>query len=283
MKISGRKPNQGDEILRVVNSGKTSAAEAARLFGIYRSSVSRLMSKTRAEEGCGSPVRFSFPNRLNSGSRLYSRKFSKTRRTHHGRTDRMADEWHVSLLKEDVTAWNEAWDNNRRSSVDLIEADLSEAMLIGVNLSGADLSRADLSGANLSEANLSMANLSRANLSETNLSGADLSGAGLYRSTLWRADLDGTNFERASADSTIFGGLNLSNCRGLDSVRHSGPSTLGLDSIIRSKGRIPKIFLRGIGLPDEWITYIPSLVGDGIQFFSCFISYSSLDKPFAVR
>jgi hypothetical protein len=36
-------------------------------------------------------------------------------------------------------------------------------------------------------------------------------------------------------------------------------------------------------LPDEWITYIPSLVGDGIQFFSCFISYSSKDKPFAVR
>ena len=36
-------------------------------------------------------------------------------------------------------------------------------------------------------------------------------------------------------------------------------------------------------MPDEWITYIPSLVGDGIQFFSCFISYSSKDKPFAVR
>jgi TIR domain len=64
---------------------------------------------------------------------------------------------------------------------------------------------------------------------------------------------------------------------------HIGPSILGVDSIIRSKGKIPEIFLRGIGLPDEWITYIPSLVGDGIQFFSCFISYSSLDKPFAVR
>jgi hypothetical protein len=36
-------------------------------------------------------------------------------------------------------------------------------------------------------------------------------------------------------------------------------------------------------LPDEWIAYIPTLIGDGIQFFSCFISYSSLDKPFAVR
>jgi hypothetical protein len=61
------------------------------------------------------------------------------------------------------------------------------------------------------------------------------------------------------------------------------PSTLGVDSIIRSKGRIPEIFLRGVGLPDQWIDYIPSLVWDGIQFFSCFISYSSVDKPFALR
>ena len=37
------------EILRMVNSGKTSAAEAARLFGLHRSSVSRLMSQARAE------------------------------------------------------------------------------------------------------------------------------------------------------------------------------------------------------------------------------------------
>jgi hypothetical protein len=195
----------------------------------------------------------------------------------------MTNEWHISLLKEDVWAWNASWDNDRRDNVDLIEADLSEAMLIGVNLSGADLSKANLSGANLSEANLSRVDLSRANLSETILSGADLSGAGLYRSTLWRAVLDGTNFERASIDSTIFGGVDLSNCRGLDSVRHDGPSTLGFDSIIRSKGRIPEVFLRGVGLPDEWITYIPSLVGDGIQFYSCFISYSSSDKPFAIR
>lgn len=58
---------------------------------------------------------------------------------------------------------------------------------------------------------------------------------------------------------------------------------LVVDSIILSKGRIPKVFLRGVGLPDEWIDYIPSLVGEAIEFFSCFISYSSLDKTFAIR
>ena len=52
-RVGGRtpkiKPNQRTEILRMVNSGKTSAAEAARLFGRHRSSVSRLISQARAE------------------------------------------------------------------------------------------------------------------------------------------------------------------------------------------------------------------------------------------
>jgi TIR domain len=97
------------------------------------------------------------------------------------------------------------------------------------------------------------------------------------------AILNGVNLEMAVVGGTFFGSIDLSSCSGLHSVHHDGPSTLGVDSIIRSKGRIPDTFLRGVGLPDEWITYIPSLVGDGIQFYSCFISYSSVDKPFAVR
>ena len=132
---------------------------------------------------------------------------------------------------------------------------------------------ADLSEADLHEANLSGAYFTNANLRE----------AYLTKANLWSADLDGANFEAATVGNTIFGGVDLSSCSGLDAVHHDGPSTLGVDSIILSKGRIPEIFLRGVGLPDEWITYIPSLVGDGIQFFSCFISYSSADKPFAIR
>jgi hypothetical protein len=112
---------------------------------------------------------------------------------------------------------------------------------------------------------------------------ANLSEADLREANLFSVALDGVNFERATVGTTLFGSVNLSSCRGLDSVKHLASSTLGVDSIIRSKGRIPEIFLRGLGLPDEWITYILSLVVDGTQFFSCFISYSSLDKPFAVR
>jgi TIR domain/Pentapeptide repeats (8 copies) len=205
----------------------------------------------------------------------------------------MANASHLSLLKKKgVKAWNQ-WrleqphqagvSNAHLTSANLVKANLSNADLRGANLSNADLTGANLMNADLSEANLSDASLIGADLSEADLSEANLSGAFMLRTTLLSVVLDGVNFERASVAYAIFGSVDLSSCSGLESVEHTGPSILGVDSIILSKGRIPEIFLRGVGLPEEWITYIPSLVGDGIQFFSCFISYSSLDKPFAVR
>jgi Resolvase, N terminal domain len=54
---AGRQPNQRAEILRMVNSGKTSAAEAARLFGLHRSNISRPISHARAAEvGVGGQI-----------------------------------------------------------------------------------------------------------------------------------------------------------------------------------------------------------------------------------
>jgi hypothetical protein len=190
----------------------------------------------------------------------------------------MANASHLSLLKKGVKDWNEWRLEDEPDQADLRGADLNRANLSEANLRGADLIEADLSGADLRWANLSEANLGGALLIKANLSRADLSGADLIGAMLFYVDLDGVNFERAKVGTTFFGSVNLSSCSGLDSVEHVAPSTLGVDSIIRSKGRIPEIFLRGIGLPNEWIASIPSLVGDGIQFFSCFISYSSLDK-----
>jgi hypothetical protein len=38
-----------------------------------------------------------------------------------------------------------------------------------------------------------------------------------------------------------------------------------------------------VGLPDNVIDYLPSLLNTAIQLYSCFISYSSKDEAFAER
>jgi hypothetical protein len=71
--------------------------------------------------------------------------------------------------------------------------------------------------------------------------------------------------------------------KGLETVRHEGPSTIGIDTIYRSQGKIPLAFLRGAGVPENFIEDIGSLVGKALEFYSCFISYSTKDQEFADR
>jgi hypothetical protein len=48
---------------------------------------------------------------------------------------------------------------------------------------------------------------------------------------------------------------------GLDTAHHDGPSTVGLDTIYNSKGQISEAFLRGAGVPKNFITYTKSNAG----------------------
>ncbi len=66
-------------------------------------------------------------------------------------------------------------------------------------------------------------------------------------------------------------------------LTHLGPSISGFDTIYRSRGNIPETFLKGAGVDDTFITYIRSLIGKPIKYYSCFISYSSKDEAFAKR
>lgn len=162
----------------------------------------------------------------------------------------------------------------------LTGADLSEASFLWANLSGADLWWANLSGAYLSEADLDGADLSEANLSEANLSGADISQARFFNT-----NLSGATFSKASSKSTTFANVDLSQTLGLDTTKHYGPSTIGIDTIYRSHGKIPEEFLRGCGVDENLIRAIPSLIGTvkPFQLYSCFISYNTEDEAFAWR
>jgi uncharacterized protein YjbI with pentapeptide repeats len=158
----------------------------------------------------------------------------------------------------------------------LYAADLHEAFLREADLSGADLSRAQLWGADLSRANLT-----GANLISTNLSGAYLTWANLINANLSGANLRGADFKDAYVWGTVVADVDLSGVKGLGTVIHKGPSTIGIDTIYNSAGKIPEVFLRGCGVPEIFIEYMHSLVVSPIEFYSCFISYSHEDKLFA--
>ena len=184
----------------------------------------------------------------------------------------------------------------------LSRADLSRSDLSGADLSAADLYKADLNAAILREANLRRAILREANLRESNLRGVTLSGANLYRADLSAADLskadlvganlfgakfDGAdlsraNFTGARAGGTNFAYVDLSTSGGLETIVHMAPSTIGIDTIYLSRGKIPEGFLRGCGVPARFVTYMGLLV-ESPKYYTCFISYSSQDQEFAER
>lgn len=97
--------------------------------------------------------------------------------------------------------------------------------------------------------------------------------------------LAGADFSGASLAQIRWANIDLSEVIGLATTRHFGPSSVGIDTIVRSLGKAPEIFLQGCGVPDEVIAYLPSLVGSvmAINYRSCFISYGSQDDAFARR
>jgi uncharacterized protein YjbI with pentapeptide repeats len=209
----------------------------------------------------------------------------------------MANPEHLAILKLGVEVWNnwrvanpQIWQCNLEESdmrgtrraegiggrlirdTNLINANFQRAMLRGANLQGMDLSGADLRSASFNEANLS----------HVCLRGANLAGADLQSALLVGADCSGARFDCARLRDTAFGDTNLSKVDGLELCIHWGPSSLDYRTLAKSRN-LPLPFLRGCGLPDQVIEYLPSLLNEGIQFYSCFISYSSVDQEFASR
>jgi hypothetical protein len=192
-------------------------------------------------------------------------------------------------------------------------ADLSEAQLSGANLTQADMSHCRLHSANLSGTNLTRVNLNDAvldsaavfradltaasavrgsfrntllvlsNFTLANLPDANLTNANLLNTMFIRTKLQGARMAGSRLEWTVFVDVDLSGVIGLDQVIHNGPSSLGMDTIMRSAGHIPDEFLRGAGLKDLWIQHVRALRVESPRFSSCFISYATADQPFAER
>jgi uncharacterized protein YjbI with pentapeptide repeats len=230
----------------------------------------------------------------------------------------MANQEQVERLKAGVKEWNKWRGENPGIEIDLEgahldEAHLKEARLEGANLKGAYLKEAILEGANLKKANLEGAVFRRANLCGADLRLTNLRTANLYRADLRSTNIRGANLrdavlKEANLSGSLLGethleGLDLSTTKGLEEARHSYPSPVSTSTLQRSKGEIPEVFLRGCGLSD-WeiesaklyqpgldpnqitdITYRVAqiLIGNPIQYSSCFISYCQKDQDFAQK
>ena len=229
----------------------------------------------------------------------------------------MANKKHLEILKKGVKAWNE-WRMNypdikpdlskfNLRSANFFGADLRDANLFGVDFRRANLRRANLNKAYLGGANLIKADLSKADLRSANFSGADLFGANLSGADLSGANIGGADFSEANINrvimtrthfertyleisdfkdsyflQTTISDCDLSNTIGLDSVKHGGSSTIGIDTILRSKGKIPISFLKGCGIPGNVVKTVLKLAKESASgFYSCFISYNHKNEIFA--
>jgi hypothetical protein len=114
------------------------------------------------------------------------------------------------------------------------------------------------------------------------LTRANFTRAHLERTDFTQANLTMANLSEVHLINTIFGDTNLTDVEGLETCRHRAPSILDHRTLAKS-GPLPLAFLRGCGLPDALIDYLPSLLNQPFQFYSCFISYASKDHAFAER
>ena len=208
----------------------------------------------------------------------------------------MANKEHLRQIRLGVGAWNR-WRSNR-----VVKVDLSDVQLQRMNLSLASLWNVDFSHADLAEANLSQSILGRSDFFYTNLSGANLrladlggadidqsdfndailAGASLGRARFMHTSMRGADFTAALLNETMFVDVDLSGVTGLEDCVHRSHSTIDIRTLQRS-GPLPLSFLRGVGLPEVLIDYLPSILNQPIQHYSCFISFSTKDGHFSQR
>lgn len=217
----------------------------------------------------------------------------------------MANEEHLKILNQGAKVWNRWREDNPKMFPNISGANLENLNLEGIKLDSVDISntlinRCDLSYASFNNVivfnatfrktqliatDFNKSNFSYVNLRYGSLEKANLKNSLIGGSKFYAVDLRETDFCDSRMGTNSFNNVDLSFAKGLGSVYHFDSSSIGIDTLYKSAGKISERFLRGCGIPDDFITFIPSHFGiqQAIQFYSCFISYSTKDEEFARR
>lgn len=218
----------------------------------------------------------------------------------------MANDEHLALVDNGpvaISRWRREhpWHRLDLSDGNLRRRFLPWADLRGANLTGADLSESILSDANLTNSQLLGTSLEKADLRAAyfdgaRLTSADLSGADLRWASFLAAHLNRVNLRNSDVSRATWGGTSVANCNvghlhGLETIMHSGPSSIGIDTLAITLAETGGAFtatqysfFEKAGVPKTILDYLPSLLEtQPIQFFSCFISFGGDDGLFADR
>lgn len=174
---------------------------------------------------------------------------------------------------------------------EILGADFRNAQLRGCNFNRSDLAGANLRGTDLSGANLSGANLYTALLGDANLHNANLREANLVSAELQGVIVTGADFAGARFGMTSLGDLDISEAVNLDLAVHYRPSSISSETLRLTAAGLAKMpgvahrpvfrFLADSGIHEELLATARSWIGRPIEFYTVFLSHSSLDKLFA--
>lgn len=181
-----------------------------------------------------------------------------------GRPQPWAHDVHVQILFDyDRLDTHETRDF---SGANLSHARFDDSILRGIDFHGATFEGAFLVDADLSRADLRGVSFKHAFLNGTNFN---------------RAQLAGADFTGAELSRTLLTDVDLSEVKGLDAVHHMTPSEISLSTLTASQFKVSPAFLRRAGVSRGLIDDLAKGQRFARQYETCFLSYSSKDRPFA--
>lgn len=204
----------------------------------------------------------------------------------------MANEEHVRILGHGADVWNRWRAANPNARINLsvlyfLAPNLHHAVMRDANLVGASFVTSRRYAWAFEEGTLRYTlggvAFKRFRIIDADLRSADLTGANLSNTFFVSANLDSADLSGATIGETVFDDIDLSQVIGLGSVKHLTRSTIGVMTLLRCGSQLPEIFLRGLGVPEDYIDYVRSSSKLPRQYRSCFISHSSSDHAFAER
>lgn len=167
--------------------------------------------------------------------------------------------------------------------MEILESVLHFAQLDNITRAPYSIKGSDLRFSKCKNSNFSNCIISAVTFNHANLMNSSFLNADIENTSFDSCNLDNADFSDSAIGYSNFSSVNLKAVKGLSSVRHFGPSSVSLDTIYNSSGTIPDHFLRGCGVPEDFITLIPSLTIEPFQFYKCFISHSTKDHLFCDR